>query len=145
MRVFRDYSWTSPVKILLVFCTVLATITALTNGILAGVVFKDGLLGYPKNPFYSLYALSGGLMHMIMAFHVITSSFFFLQKVYATRGFALKNFLYDWIIEQDGFRLLFMVACKAFVVYCCISIILIGQNTLTSLVFRKRLILLIRF
>jgi hypothetical protein len=132
---FNDYSNWHPVKSICYFLCFADIISNLASVFISPLVFKDGLLGYAKNPLYSLYALNGLFMHGLIAVNTIVSSFFFLNRIYSVKDIPMKAFLIDWMLNQDGIRLCLNLAANVFVIYSNVTIMTVGQNELTTHTF----------
>jgi hypothetical protein len=68
---------------------------------------------------------------MPIAFHLTISAFSFLYMLYSLRGFTFKDFLVDWILNQDGFRYFIIFAVNSFSIYCYVHNAFFGQSELT--------------
>jgi hypothetical protein len=109
--------------------------------ILSPLTFSSGLL-YASSPYYKMYVLFGGvLLNALLALHIIISAFIFLNRIYATKGIGLKEFLQDWIFHQDGFRYIILIALNSFYIYSVLYNLVMPQNEVSIQMFCKKLIL----
>ena len=55
--------------------------------------------------------------------------------IYSSRGITLKEFLFDWIMNQDGFRYIIMLAVNIFNIYCYVYVMVASANDTTIQIF----------
>jgi hypothetical protein len=116
-----------------IVATIFIGIGTIITGVLVPIVFSYGD-NYTIAPMYRLYVIAGGLMMSFpISIHMTFAAFKFLHQVYSTRGFTIQEFLKDWILKQDGFRYIILLALNLFSLYCYIISATAGQNDTTVL------------
>jgi hypothetical protein len=117
--------------------TLLLTIGALGGCVTGYLNFSNGL-AYPNFPIYKvllhnqIYVLFAGfLLNMPLCIHMIVSAIVFLYMIYSSRGFTLQQFLFDWLMKQDGFRYLILLILCCFNVFCYGYSLVALQNDVT--------------
>jgi hypothetical protein len=84
---------------------------------------------YDKHPDYNIYLLTHGLMvNTILSIHMVVSAFAFLYTIYSSRGSTVNEFVYDWILKQNGVRYCSMLLLNVFNIVCFFYAMARGQN-----------------
>jgi hypothetical protein len=122
-------------RIYVIIVTIIIGIGSLGYAITGYMVFSIGIR-YLQHPLYRMALFFGGfLMNAPIAFHMTFSAYVFLFKIYSTRGFTVQAFLKDWILKQDGFRYIIVLALNCFLLYCYMYTAMNTQTETTTLMF----------
>jgi MFS family permease len=88
---------------------------------------------YDKTPNYPLYILCHGfLVNTLLSFHMTFSAFVFLYTIYSSRGIPIAEFLFDWLIQQNGARYFIMLGFNGFNIVCFFYAMIFGQNAVMN-------------
>ncbi len=122
--------------------TAIGSIGVIVLFVLGLYIFKDGLFGYTKSPFYRVYGVLNVFLMMLYGTNNIISTFYFLLNIYKIKGLRMNAFFVDWLHGHDGFRLLFNMSANILVIVMGIMTIATqSQDGIQSHIFCKHQII----